>query len=345
MAMSAPAGLGSGTVPTGGANGLPSPGPAADVVVVGAGVAGLTAAMAAARHGLAVTVVERLGAGGQVMSVERIANFPAFPQGIAGYELGPALQEQAEAAGAQFVFANVTALAAGGAGEAGHDDDDRAKVPAPWWLPLEDGGVLQARAVIIAAGSRRRALGVPGEAEYEGRGVSHCAACDGPLLRGAPAVVVGGGDAAAEEALALAAHGAPVTIVHRGGMLRAQRALVERLEAASAITLRWHTQVAAIEGDAGGVTGVRVRAADGSESTLAARAVFPCIGLVPNTAWLDGVLALDGDGRIATDPALRTSLPGVFAAGDIRSGAVAWLAAAAGEGATAALGVVRHLRG
>lgn len=302
----------------------------ADVAVIGAGAAGLTAAMTAARHGLAVTVVERLGAGGQVMSVDRIDNFPAFAQGIAGYELGPALQEQAEAAGAQFVFGAATSLAREGDGLA---------------LALDGGGTLRVRAVVVAAGSHRRALSVPGEAEFEGRGVSHCAACDGPLLRGAPAVVVGGGDAAVEEALTLAAHKTPVTIVHRGAALRAQRALVDRLEATPGIALRWHTKVLAIEGGADGVTGVRLReGADGGETTLAARAVFPCIGLVPNTAFLGDALALDLEGRIVTDASLCSSMPGVFAAGDIRSGAVAWLAAAAGEGATAAMGVVRYLR-
>lgn len=300
-----------------------------DLAVIGAGAAGLTAAMAAARCGLAVMVVERLGAGGQVMSVDRIDNFPAFPQGIAGHELGPALQEQAEAAGAQFAFGAVEALAAEGP----------ARV-----LALEGGERLRARAVIVAAGSHRRALGVPGEAELEGRGVSHCAACDGPLLRGAPAVVVGGGDAAIEEALTLAGHGSPVTVLVRGGAWRAQRALVARLEGASGIALRWHTRVVAIEGGADGVSGVRVADADGREDTLAARAVFPCVGLVPNTGFLAGTLALDAEGRIVTDAALQASLPGVFAAGDIRSGALAWLAAAAGEGATAALAAHRYLR-
>ena len=172
----------------------------ADVLVIGAGVAGLTAAMVAAGHGVRTLVVEQLAPGGQVATIEAIRNFPGFPDGIAGFELGPLLQQQAEAAGAEFHLDSVIAIVA--------DGDGYRVVCAT--------SEITARTVIVAAGSSLRKLEVEGEAEFEGRGVSHCASCDGPLFRGQPVVVAGGGDSAFDEALVLAAHASDVTLVHRG---------------------------------------------------------------------------------------------------------------------------------
>src|ERR1051326_5409161 len=167
-----------------------------DIAIVGAGGAGLTAAMVAARHGVKVVVVDRMGVGGQISTAERIENFPGFPQGIAGHELGPLLHEQAEAAGAEFMLDTVEQI-----------------VPESGGFLVRGADTLKARAVIVAAGSAPRSLGIPGEAHFLGKGVSHCASCDGPFFKGEEVVVVGGGDSALDEALVLAAHAGRVTVV------------------------------------------------------------------------------------------------------------------------------------
>ena len=182
-----------------------------DVVIVGAGVAGLTAAMVAGRHGVKVAVVDRIGVGGQISTAEWIENFPGFPQGIAGHELGPLLHEQAEAVGVEFMLDTIESIA-----------------PEGGRFLVRGVDTLQARAVIVAAGSAPRPLGIPGEVSFLGKGVSHCASCDGPLFKGEEVVVVGGGDSGLDEALVLAAHAARVTVVHRGASLRAQQAVVAR---------------------------------------------------------------------------------------------------------------------
>jgi thioredoxin reductase (NADPH) len=298
-----------------------------DLVIVGAGVAGLTAAMFAGRYGLKVAVVEQLGAGGQIINAERIENFPGFPQGLGGHELGPLLHEQAEQAGAEFVLDSVQALEA---------DGEHRIVRAA-------GEMLRGRAVIIAAGSALRPLGVPGEEKLLGRGVSHCASCDGAFFAGQDVCVVGGGDSAVDEALVLARHAVRVTVIHRGERLDAQQVLRSRAEASGKIEIVLKTAVEEIVGtDA--VSAVRLRdLATGAMRLQQVRGVFVYVGLEPNTAFLRGVLALDAAGHIETDIDMRASLAGVFAAGDIRRHSVAQLAAAAGDGATAAISAFRYL--
>src|ERR671932_1346731 len=186
--------------------------PEYDLAIVGGGLAGLTAAMYAARFGLRTALVEHMASGGQVLNVENIENFPGFPQGISGFDLGPLVQEQAEAAGAEFVLDTATGLAV--------DGDTRVLRCQPTELA--------ARAVVIAAGSSLRSLGIPGEAELTGRGVSHCASCDAPLFVGKEVCVVGGGDSALDEAAVLARQVGRVTLVHRGRALDAQQAIIAR---------------------------------------------------------------------------------------------------------------------
>jgi thioredoxin reductase (NADPH) len=298
-----------------------------DLVIVGAGVAGLTAAMFAGRHGLKVAVVEQLGAGGQIINAERIENFPGFPQGLGGHELGPLLHEQAEAAGAEFTLDTVQGLEANG--------EHRVVRGA--------SETLRGRAVIIAAGSALRSLGVPGEQKFLGRGVSHCASCDGAFFAGQDVCVIGGGDSAVDEALVLAEHAARVTIIHHGQSLDAQQALRSKAEVTGKIEVVLQTTVDEIVGT-DTVSAVRLRdLATGATRLHEARGVFIYVGLEPNTAFLRGVLALDATGHIETDINMRTSLAGVFAAGDIRKHSVAQLAAAAGDGATAALSAFRYL--
>jgi len=297
-----------------------------DLVIVGAGVAGLTAAMVAARHGLKVSVVDQIGVGGQISNAERIENFPGFPQGTAGHELGPLLHEQAEAAGASFVLDTILAI------EVGERHVLRGAAET-----------LRAGAVIIAAGSSLRALGIPGEKRLAGRGVSHCASCDGPLFKGQEIGVIGGGDAALDEALVLAAHASRVTIFHRGPTLRAQQALVKQVGGQSRIAIALDTVVEEIIGD-DAVAGVRLRdARNGARRDAPLKGVFVYVGLEPNTSFLRGTLALDPTGHIETDIQMRSSVAGIFAAGDIRKGSVAQLAAVAGDGATAAIAVCRYL--
>jgi thioredoxin reductase (NADPH) len=297
-----------------------------DVVIVGAGVAGLTAAMVAGRHGVKVAVVDRIGVGGQISTVERIENFPGFPLGIAGHELGPLLHEQAEAAGVEFMLDTIESIAS----EGGR-------------FLVRGVDTLQARAVIVAAGSAPRSLGISGEESFLGKGVSHCASCDGPFFKGEEVVVVGGGDSGVDEALVLAAHAARVTVVHRGASLRAQQSVVARASADPRIAILLDTVVEEIVGgDA--VSGVRLRDQKSGEARLQpVKGVFVHVGLEPNTIFLQGLVALDGAGHIETDAMMRTSRPGLFAAGDIRKGSVALIAAVAGDGATAAVAAVRYL--
>jgi thioredoxin reductase (NADPH) len=298
-----------------------------DLIIVGAGVAGLTAAMVAGRHGLRPMVVEQLGAGGQIINAERIDNFPGFPQGLAGHDLGPLLHEQAEAAGAEFTLDTVEALEASG--------EQRIVRCA--------GESLRAPAIIIAAGSRLRSLGIAGEERLRGRGVSHCASCDGAFFAGLDVCVVGGGDSALDEALLLAEHAAKVTVVHRGESLNAQHALRSKAAASSKIGIIVRTVVEEIVGGES-VSAVRLHdLATGATRLEEVRGVFIYVGLEPNTAFLRDVLALDATGHIVTDILMRTSLAGVFAAGDIRQHSVAQLAAAAGDGATAAISAFRYL--
>ena len=298
-----------------------------DLLVVGAGVAGLTAATMAARHGLKVVVVDRMGVGGQISTAETIENFPGFPQGIGGHELGPLLHDQAESTGAEFLLDTVEAI------EPGRERHQVRAATQAW----------QARAVIVAAGSSHRTLGIPGEAQFLGKGVSHCASCDGPFFAGQAVAIIGGGDTALDEALVLAAHASHVTLIHRGSRLRAQHVLGERAKANAKIAIIVNTFVEEILGGKS-VTGAKLRdVPSGATRELPVRGVFVSVGLEPNTGFLRGVVALDTAGHIETDTMMQTSCPGVFAAGDIRKGSVALLAACAGDGTTAAIAAVHYL--
>jgi thioredoxin reductase (NADPH) len=297
-----------------------------DVVIVGAGVAGLTAAMFVARHGVKVAVVERTAPGGQIINAERIENFPGFPDGIAGHELGPLLHEQAEASGAELRLDTVEAIELAGTHH----------------IVRAAAGELRTRTVIVAAGSALRALGIPGEEKFRGKGVSHCASCDAPLFAGQDVCVIGGGDSALDEALVLARHAARVTVFHCDATPSAQQVLIDRAAAARNVEMCRESLVEEILGQ-DAVTGVQV-SVSGASRVHNVRGVFIYVGLEPNTLFLRGLLALDPAGHIETDAMMRTSVEGIFAAGDIRAGSVAQLAAAAGDGATAALAAFHYVR-
>jgi thioredoxin reductase (NADPH) len=299
-----------------------------DLIVIGAGVAGLTAATVAAHRGLNVAVIAASSPGGQIVNAETVENFPGIPEPIAGHELGSRLFEQAGAAGAQFMLDTVEGLSVEGA---------ERRVRAA-------GQDFRAGAVIIAAGSTLRPLGIPGEEKLLGKGVSRCASCDAPLFKGRSVCVIGGGDTAFDEALILSCHAAQVTIFHRGEAPRAQQHLRVRVGSATNIAVTNDTLVEEILGDES-VGAVRLRdGKTGSAREQKIDGVFVAVGLDPATAFLNGVLKLDASGHIETDIMMRTSLDGVFAAGDIRKNSVAQLAAVAGDGATAAISAYRYLK-
>lgn len=293
-----------------------------DIVVAGGGIAGLTAGLTAARLGRRVLVLTGNVLGGQLLSIERIDGWPGHPEGIAGYELCPATQEQATAAGAAFAMTEATALAPDG----------------PGWRVRAGAEEHEARAVILATGTTLRRLGVPGEERLSGRGVSQCASCDAPLLRGRPVVVVGGGDSALQEALTLADHASSVTLLVRGAALAGQAAYRDAVAAHPKVEVRHGSTVEEVLGDSV-ATGVRL--ADGGE--VEAAGVFVFIGMVPNAALFPDQGMLDETGRVMVDPWMRTPLHGLFAAGTLRAGAPGRAAASAGDGATAAVAADRFL--
>ncbi|GGH36767.1 NAD(P)/FAD-dependent oxidoreductase [Microbacterium album] len=298
-----------------------------DVTVVGAGTAGLTAARRAAEGGARVLIVERMGAGGQVSTVEGITNFPGQEEPIAGYDLGVQLLEEAEAAGAEVVLAQVDALAP----------------EAEGWVLSGNDEEFRSRIVILAVGSTRRALGVPGEDALEGRGVSHCASCDGPFFRGKQVVVVGGGDSAFDEARILAEHAHDVLIVHTGDAPTAREEIRTRALENANIRVQGGATVSAILGR-DGVEGVTIRdEATGAETETAAQGVFVYVGLDPNTDWLADLLERDATGRLVVDGDLATSRAGVFAAGDVRSGTAAMLSESVTDGEVAARAALARL--
>jgi thioredoxin reductase (NADPH) len=298
-----------------------------DLLVVGAGLAGLTAGLYGARYGLKTAIVEHLAPGGQVLNVEKIETYPGFPQGISGFDLGPLVQEQAEAAGAGFILASAQAL---------DIDGDELVLRC-------DGEEIRTRTLIAAMGSSLRSLGIPGEADYLGKGVSHCASCDAPFFVGKDVCVVGGGDSAVDEAAVLAGTVGQVLVVHRGTGFSAQQTSVAGLESRSNVETLFETEVVEIRGEAT-VSSVVLRRA-GATRVQDVSGVFIFVGLEPNTSMLRGVVELDPAGHVVTDLWLRTSAPGVFAAGDIRQHAARQLVSAAGDGATAAIAAYRYLNG
>src|SRR6188474_1480597 len=299
-----------------------------DLVVVGGGVAGLTAGLTAARAGRKTRVLTGAALGGHLVSIERIDGYPGFPDGIPGYDLGPIIQEQAVGAGAEFAASEATAL---------HADEGR------WRVATREGDLL-ARALVIATGTTLKTLGIPGEEQFRGKGVSHCASCDAPLLRNRVVSVVGGGDSALQEALTLAQHAARVIILHRGTAFSAQSAYVRQVQQNSKIEVRFDTIVEEAIGN-GGLESIRTRTvADGQTGELEVAGLFVYVGLAPATTLLDGLIALDAYGRIPVDAEMRSSVPGLFAAGTVRSGSAGRAASAAGDGAAAALSADRYLK-
>jgi thioredoxin reductase (NADPH) len=296
-----------------------------DVAIAGGGIAALTAGLYSARLGRRTLVLTGGAPGGLLLSINEIEGVPGFPEGVPGYDLCPMVQEQAAESGAEFEMTELTGLEPDGDG----------------WRLSAGSDEYSARAVILATGARLKELGVEGEQRLRGRGVSHCASCDAPLLRDKVVGVVGGGDSALQEALTLANDVSEVIVLHRGDALSAQATYRERALAHPKITVRFGAVVEEVLGE-DKVGGVRVRE-DGEVSELELSGLFVYVGLQPNTELLAGQLALDEDGRLPVDGRLRTELPGVFAAGVLRRDAACQATGSAGDGALAAKAADRWL--
>lgn len=298
-----------------------------DVLIIGAGPAGLTAGVYAARGGLKTGIIEMAMPGGQAASTEKIENYPGFPEGISGFELMNNFHLQAQAFGVEFIFDQVNALELQGSIK---------KI-------ITETQTFEAKAVIIAAGSKPRLLNVPGENTFHGRGVSYCATCDGAFFKGKKVIVVGGGDAALEEGAYLTKFAEKVTIIHRRSGFRASQIALERAKSNSKIQFVLDTVVEEIIGQEQ-VQGVKVKnTMSGETQVLPADGVFIYIGTEPNAGFLQGEIEIDERGYIKAGKLLETNIPGVFAAGDIRNTPLRQVATAVGDGALAAVEAEKYL--
>ncbi len=299
-----------------------------DVVVVGSGPAGLTAAIYTARANLAPLVIEGLGAGGQLMLTTEVENFPGFVEGVLGPELMMKFREQAARFGTQFVTA----------------DADKVDLSQRPFRVTAEGDEYLANALIISTGANARMLGLASEQRLLGHGVSTCATCDGFFFRDKAIAVIGGGDSALEEALFLTRFATKVTLVHRRKELRASKIMQDRAFANPKIEFRWNSVVDDVIGD-GHVEGLAVRDVEsGAVEHLDLSGVFVAIGHQPNTALFEGQLELDENGYVVTEPgSTRTWVPGVFAAGDVQDHVYRQAITAAGSGCMAALEAERYL--
>jgi thioredoxin reductase (NADPH) len=304
-----------------------------DLIVVGSGPAGLTAALYAAREGIETLVIERAGLGGQAGVTERIDNFPGFPEGISGAEFADRLSRQAEKFGVEMLKAmEVKGLHAEG---------------ESCYVTTADGCDYGAHAVLVATGSKYRRLNVPGERDFIGAGVHFCATCDGPFYKDQSVAVVGGGNSAGEESLFLTRFASDVTILVRGDSLSASQIVMDKVATNPKIHVRYNTEVKSLKGNGNNSKLGGVVVADrltGAEEEIHPAGLFVFIGLTPNSKWLPPEIQRDDYGFVCTKQNLETTVPGVFAAGDVRKGSTKQAASAAGEGATAALMIREFLR-
>jgi len=300
-----------------------------NLIIVGSGPAGYTAAVYAARANLRPLVIEGAQSGGALMTTTEVENFPGFPDAVLGPELMDSMRKQAERFGAEFITDDASRVELAG---------DVKRV----WIGETE---YQSRAVILATGSAWRPLGVPGERELLGHGVSSCATCDGFFFRGQHIAVIGGGDSAMEEASFLTRFGETVTIVHRRDEFRASKIMAERALANPKINVVWNSVVTEVLGKDGKVAGIGLRnTLTGADSTLDVTGVFVAIGHVPRSDMFVGQVDLDPSGYVLVDsPGTRTSVPGVFAAGDVVDHTYRQAITAAGTGCAAALDAERYI--
>jgi len=291
------------------------------VIIIGGGPAGLSAGLYTSRTRLSTLLIERGLVGGLITETELVENYPGFPEGISGLELGELMHQQATKYGLEILLAEVTGL----------------ELQQGQKIIKTTEGNFTAKAVIIASGSERLKLGVPGEKEFTGKGVSYCATCDAAFFRELPVAVAGGGDVGITEALHLAKFASRVTVIEFLPKLGASRILQERAAAEPKIEFQLNTRVEEIEGEEV-VKRLKLRQViTGRKSTLDVAAIFVSIGIKPNTDYLKGILSLDASGTIITNDKLETNIPGIFAAGDVRRNSVQQAITAAGDGATTAI--------
>lgn len=292
-----------------------------DVIMVGAGPTALSAAIYTTREDLDTVLFEKGVIGGLASITDWVDNYPGFPEGVSGLELGDRLQKQAERFGTVIELGEVTNISSDGK-----------------LVSLETtGGQMQAKAVLVATGSDHKRIGVPGEEEYFARGVHYCATCDGAFYREKKLVVIGGGNSAVQEAIFLTRYATHIDLLVRGPKMRASEVLQRELKKhEDKITVHLNTPTKEIVAEDGKITKV-IGTQEGKKIDFMTDGVFVFVGLKPNTEFLQGSIELDEIGLVKTDEFLQTNLAGVFAAGDVRSGATMQIASAAGEGATAAL--------
>ncbi len=299
-----------------------------DVAIIGGGPAGLTAGIYLGRARLDTVLIDKQAPGGAPALTEIIENYPGFPEGISGFELVDRMRRQAEGFGLRISPYNSL--------ESLRDEGDIKVLETP-------EGEMRAHAVILAMGMRPATLGVPGEDRFHGRGVSYCATCDGAFFRDAVVAVVGGGNTAVEEALFLTRFASKVVLVHRKDRLRAGKILQERALSHPKLEFKWKKTVKEIRGE-NTVTGLLLAdTGGGGEEEIPVSGVFVYVGNIPNTEEIEGIIELDERGFVLTGDSLQTNVAGIFAAGDVRSGAVWQVAAAVGDGVRAALRAQFHV--
>jgi thioredoxin reductase (NADPH) len=298
-----------------------------EVVIIGGGPAGLSAGIYTARARLSSLLIEKGLIGGQVANAELVENYPGFPEGISGYDLTELMQRQATKFGLEILTAEVTGVELSGEQK----------------IVKTSEGDFVVKAMIIASGSEWIKLGIPGEKEFTGKGVSYCAICDGAFFTDQTVAVVGGGNAAITEALSLTKFASKVIVIHRRQELRATRIVQEEAFAEPKIEFLWNTVVEGIEGE-DVVKRLRLRnVITGEKSSLDVAGIFIAIGFKPNTNYLKSTLSLDATGHVMTNEKMETEIPGIFAAGDVRSSSIRQIIAAVGDGATAAIYAERFI--
>ena len=299
-----------------------------EVIIIGGGPAGLSAGLYASRARLGSLLIERGLVGGQIVNAERVENYPGFPEGISGLELTQLMHQQATKYELETLLAEATGI----------ELKEGQKV-----VKTTEANFI-AKAVIIAGGSERDKLGIPGEKEFTGKGVSYCATCDAAFFKEQPVAVVGGGDAAITEALHLTQFASRIIVIHRRHQLRASRILQEKAFAEPKIEFRWNTTVEEIKGEDVVKRLSLCNVITGEKSTSDVAGIFVSIGFKPNTAYLKEIIPLDTTGHITTNEKMETQIPGIFAAGDIRYNSVRQAVTAAGDGVTAAIYAERFIR-
>lgn len=300
-----------------------------DMIVVGGGPGGYTAALYAARSGLDVLVLEKLSAGGQMALTETIENYPGFAEGVGGFELAEIMQRQAERFGAKSEYAEV----------------EKMELSASPKVLHTSAGTFYAKTVVLATGANPRKLGVAGEDELVGRGVAYCASCDGMFYKDKTVVVVGGGNTAAEDALILSRIAKKVILVHRRDTLRATKVYHQPLMQTENVEFRWNSVIAELLHDEK-LTGVRLEnVKTGEQELLPCDGVFVSVGRVPVTELVQGQLELDAGGYVVADETTATSIPGVYAVGDVRTKQLRQVVTAVADGAVAVHQAEQYLTG